>query len=326
MSEESDKEIYTYRSDRQIYGCAWSSSAAGPLRNDIQIVQFDNHKQDFAKAAVIQHPYPATKVMWGPPNTFASQSSSTASVEYLATSGDYLRVNKVITEDDKITTEQLCLLNGNKSSSFCAPLTSFDWNESAPNILGTSSIDTTCSIWDLNTKQLRTQLIAHDKEVFDIAFARSPDLFASVGADGSVRMFDLRALGHSTIIYETTNTPLLRLAWNKQDPNYLATIAQDSCSTIVLDIRMPSIPVVELPGHSLCVNALCWAPHSSCHISTGSDDKFTFIWDLSPLPNTVDDPMLAYGAPSPIEYLDWSTAHTDWIAITFGNQMQALRV
>jgi WD repeat-containing protein 68 len=37
-----------------------------------------------------------------------------------------------------------------------------------------------------------TQLIAHDKEVYDIAFARGTDLFASVGADGSVRMFDLR--------------------------------------------------------------------------------------------------------------------------------------
>jgi len=35
-------------------------------------------------------------------------------------------------------------------------------------------------------------LIAHDKEVYDVAFARGTDIFASVGADGSVRMFDLR--------------------------------------------------------------------------------------------------------------------------------------
>lgn len=50
------------------------------------------------------------------------------------------------------------------------------------------------------------------------------------GADGSVRMFDLRHLEHSTIIYEDpSHTPLLRLAWNKQDPNYLATVAMDAC-------------------------------------------------------------------------------------------------
>ena len=40
--------------------------------------------------------------------------------------------------------------------------------------------------------QPKTQLIAHDKEVYDIAFAKAnTDVFASVGADGSVRLFDL---------------------------------------------------------------------------------------------------------------------------------------
>lgn len=80
---------------------------------------------------------------------------------------------------------------------------------------------------------VKTQLIAHDKEVYDIAFSRAGggrDMFASVGADGSVRMFDLRHLEHSTIIYEDPqHRPLLRLAWNRQDPSYLATISMDAC-------------------------------------------------------------------------------------------------
>lgn len=37
----------------------------------------------------------------------------------------------------------------NKQSDFCAPLTSFDWCEADPKHLGTSSIDTTCTIWDI---------------------------------------------------------------------------------------------------------------------------------------------------------------------------------
>ena len=42
-------------------------------------------------------------------------------------------------------------------------------------------------------------------------------------------MFDLRHLEHSTIIYEDPqHHPLLRLGWNKQDPNYLATMAMDA--------------------------------------------------------------------------------------------------
>ena len=42
------------------------------------------------------------------------------------------------------------------------------------------------------TGSVRTQLIAHDKEVYDMAFDRGKDIFASVGADGSLRTFDLR--------------------------------------------------------------------------------------------------------------------------------------
>lgn len=33
-----------------------------------------------------------------------------------------------------------CLLNNNKNSDFCAPLTSFDWNEVDPNLLGKNSL------------------------------------------------------------------------------------------------------------------------------------------------------------------------------------------
>lgn len=73
----------------------------------------------------------------------------------------------------------------------------------SPKLIITSSIDTTCTIWDIPTLTAKTQLIAHDKEVFDVRFcAGSVDVFVSCGADGSVRMFDLRSLEHSTIIYE----------------------------------------------------------------------------------------------------------------------------
>ncbi len=88
------------------------------------------------------------------------------------------------------------------------------------------------------TRTTRTQLIAHDKEVYDIAFAKGKDVFATVGADGSVRMFDLRSLEHSTIMYESEGMkPLLRLSWNKQDANYLAVVGLESPVTTILDIR-----------------------------------------------------------------------------------------
>jgi len=222
------------------------------------------------------------------------------------------------------------LLNNNKNSEFCAPLTSFDWNDTDPNIIGTSSIDTTCTIWNVETGQAKTQLIAHDKEVYDIAFACGTEVFASVGADGSVRLFDLRSLEHSTIIYESApppdSAPLLRLAWNKQDTNYLATFVMDSSSLVILDVRVPSIPVAELHGHDQSVNAIAWAPHSHCHICSVGDDSQALIWDLQALPRPIEDPILAYKAKGPVNQLQWSMGQPDWVAIGYGAEMQILRV
>ncbi|GJR17370.1 WD repeat-containing protein LWD1 [Tanacetum coccineum] len=201
---------------------------------------------------------------------------------------------------DNGVVEMKSLLNNNRNSEFCGPVTSFDWNEGDPRRIGTSSIDTTCTIWDIERETVDTQLIAHDKEVYDIAWG-GVGVFASVSADGSVRVFDLRDKEHSTIIYESSepDTPLVRLGWNKQDPRYMATIIMDSAKVVVLDIRFPTLPVVELQRHQASVNAIAWAPHSSCHICTAGDDSQALIWDLSSMGQPVEgvlDPKFRYTA------------------------------
>lgn len=202
-----------------------------------------------------------------------------------------------------------------------APLTSFSWNAPSPNLIVTSSIDTTCTIWDLPTRTALTQLIAHDREVYDVDWCPgSADVFASVGADGSVRVFDLRSLEHSTIIYETGSpgptsaegganngdnsrpgsgmsqdalaAPLLRIAFNPWDANYLATFHLDSDSVQILDVRAPGSPILELRGHQASINALAWGPpgtglgvggssSSKGMICTAGDDSQCLVYDLA---------------------------------------------
>ena len=87
--------------------------------------------------------------------------------------------------------------------------------------------------------------------MYDLAFAAGVHVFASVGADGSVRMFDLRSLEHSTIIYESTDgqggtpVPLIRLAWNKKDPNYLACITMANRRQISGDMQQSASSLIE---------------------------------------------------------------------------------
>ncbi|EPQ67457.1 Bgt-2321 [Blumeria graminis f. sp. tritici] len=274
---------------------------------------------DFVKVAEATHSYPVTRLLWEPP------SSQKQSTDLLATSGDHLRLWSLPSENPpkpqgnlisrstnhsrdaavgKIT--PLALLSNSKTPDHTAPLTSLDWNTISPSLIITSSIDTTCTIWDIPTLTAKTQLIAHDKEVFDVRFcANSIDVFVSCGADGSVRMFDLRSLEHSTIIYEPSSKdekdssanggrisptlaqqtmsyapPLLRLATSPHDTHLLATFSQDSKIIRILDVRQPGQALLELKGHAAAINCIEWSPSRRGTLASGADDSLVLIWDL----------------------------------------------
>ena len=112
----------------------------------MRVIQLDEETHQFVDIGGFEHPYPTTKIMWIPDQNGARR-------DLLATTGDYLRLWNV--QDNKSVRLE-CLLNNNKNTEFCAPLTSFDWNEQDPNIIGTSSIDTTCIIWDISKMQVHT--------------------------------------------------------------------------------------------------------------------------------------------------------------------------
>ncbi|KAI0997827.1 hypothetical protein K3495_g10362 [Podosphaera aphanis] len=274
---------------------------------------------EFVKVAEATHSYPVTRLLWEPP------SPQKQSTDLLATSGDHLRLWSLpseaptISQGNSITRSAnhlqdkpaskltpLALLSNSKTPEHTAPLTSLDWNTISPSLIITSSIDTTCTIWDIPTLTAKTQLIAHDKEVFDVRFcANTVDVFVSCGADGSVRMFDLRSLEHSTIIYEPTikddkdgspgggrmsptlaqqtisyAPPLLRLAASPHDTHLLATFAQDSNIIRVLDVRQPGQALLELKGHAASVNCIEWSPSRRGTLASGADDSLVLVWDL----------------------------------------------
>ncbi|KAF2856876.1 WD40 repeat-like protein [Plenodomus tracheiphilus IPT5] len=265
--------------------------------------------------------FPVTRILWEPP------SSQKQSTDLLATSGDHLRLwslpqasgntmSNTISRSSSVNTREpqlpkltpLALLSNSKTPEHTAPLTSLDWNTMSPKLIITSSIDTTCTIWDIPSLTAKTQLIAHDKEVFDVRFcAGSVDVFVSCGADGSVRMFDLRSLEHSTIIYEPSDKggdrdkgsptsgrmsptkaqqtmsyapPLLRLAASPHDSHLLATFAADSNLIRILDVRQPGQALLELRGHSAAVNSIEWNPSRRGMLASGGDDSLVLIWDL----------------------------------------------
>lgn len=88
-----------------------------------------------------------------------------------------------------------------------------------------------------------TRALAHCPDVFSVFFFFSRTT--------------RRSLEHSTILYESQDlSPLLRVAWNMQDSNYLATILTASPHTVILDVRCASrVALSMLPQADL--QAIC---------------------------------------------------------------------
>ena len=105
---------------------------------------------------------------------------------------------------------------------------------------------------------------------------------------------------------------MLRVAWNKKNMFYLATIQQNSNDVTIIDVRYPMKAVRTLKSHLAQVNSIAWAPHSQSHICTAGDDKQTLIWCLNsqdaPVnvtapdgqPLSFDEPYLSYNADGPV--------------------------
>ncbi|XP_078442538.1 transducin/WD40 repeat-like superfamily protein [Wolffia australiana] len=322
---------FTYQSPHPVYAMAISSSPSSSssprlalgsfiedLSNRVDLITFDADSQTFRSSPALSfdHPYPPTKLMFHP------RPIPNETTALLASSGDLLRLWQ-------IADASIELRSAFKSSEFSAPLTSFDWNDAEPRRIGTCSIDRTCAIWDAERGVAETRLIVHDKEVYDIAWGQA-GVFATVSADGSVRVFDLRDREHSSIIYESSRpeTPLLRLAWNKMNLSFMATLLLDSNRVVVLDIRLPGSPVAELKKHRASVNAVAWAPHSPGLLCSAGDDGQALVWDLSAkgMVGREDvEPRLGYSAGAEINQLQWSPAHPEWVGIAFADKVQMLR-
>ncbi|CAI5734373.1 unnamed protein product [Hyaloperonospora brassicae] len=322
-SVQCNRSFITYPTKDRLYGLCWRPDAVslriaastfipGEYANKIEIFHPTANKTEVVSALEIDHPYPPSKIMWSP-------ASLGAHVELLATTADFLRLWRI--SDSSIELQSRFTERKNINDA-CAPLTSFDWNEVDPNVIGTASTGNTCTIWDINQPTSpKHQIVAHDTEVYDIAFSSSdPDKFASVGGDGSLRLFDLRSLASSTILFRTTDeSALLRLAWNKRDDRFIATFAADSAKISIIDRRRPVDPMVVLDHHTESVNSMSWSPHSRYDLCSAGEDCAAIVYDIcaqmTGSKEHVNSCYTLLKSDEPINQIRWSPTEPNSIAM-----------
>ena len=324
MDYQENKNIYDYATNMNLYGIAFQNGSCPRLAISSLEKRFDNkieilelvdksNDNDLKKVLELQIGYPCTKLLWSPNKLKNS---------LLAFSSDCIQIYDYSEEKQNLLFQTK--LN-NIKSKYNGPLTSFDWNTANDALLGTASVDTTCTIWDLNKLSIKTQLIAHDKEVFDIQFGKEENIFISGGADGSVRLFDLRNLDHSTIIYETKgNSAINKLAWNLQTSNLIAALSLDKNIIYIFDSRMnTNVSLDELNLHKEPVTGFVWAPDNISQLCSVSEDCNVIISNVNT--ESSQNNNVSYTAPFPINNVDWCKVIPEWIGITFKNRVQLLR-
>ena len=214
-----------------------------------------------------------------------------------------------------------------KTKNYNGPLTSCDWSRANNAIIGVSSVDHTCSIWDLNKREQKYMIIAHDKEVYDISLGPDEFIFMSTGADGSVRLFDSRQANSSSIIFETRDeSAMTRLKWNLVNPNFILTVIVDKNEIYILDQRKLNAPYGILKVHTNVVNNAIWAPQSNSNLISVSDDKSALLWDIYCDSEKLEEYIMKYEAENEIENVAWGEVTQNWIGIIDGNQAEILRI
>lgn len=297
--------------DPSLFKAAIGSLSFTPGENFIALVEGPRDVPRLEKKFQYPVRYPPTKIKWHP-------HSHEESSQIFASTSDALRIFKMESQSHFSLSAEL----KNENPDISAPYTSFDWSRQDPTKICCSSIDNFCTIWDVQKKSVYRCVVAHSREVLDVAFSHDEPLFASVSADNSMRLFDLRVLNTCDLLFEHSD-PLLRVAFNSSS-KYLATVSLKMKDILIIDMRKPLVPIYTLRYHKDPVNSIDWSPTNSDVICSVSDDKRAHLWKLNPA-DQVTTPLLEYVSAESMVNLSWSGAHPEWIGIVKENSFNIIK-
>ncbi|SGZ39289.1 uncharacterized protein HGUI_01489 [Hanseniaspora guilliermondii] len=220
------------------------------------------------------------------PQSFYRTDPSNRLLMTSSTTLDVLHFN----EDARSLTNvlNLTLLKGNKNDkNALPPITSFDFNLNNCTDVIQSCIDTTCSVYDLSKQKIKSQLIAHDDLVLDVKYLnnnnvkKNAELFMTSGKDGSLRLFDLRVLDHSSILYEDSQkTPLTNIEVNPLDSNKVLCFSTNNQITYI-DLRYEKSPIKQYDLHSRITSCL-WVDNGLDFL-VGDNSSIVTHWNINNL-------------------------------------------
>jgi len=159
---------------------------------------------------------------------------------------------------------------------------SLQWNSFKQGIILSGSYDSLICMWDVNRAkknlQSRSRFRCHFGYVEDVAwFPNNVNLFGSVGNDGLMVIWDVRAT--TNIIIHMSTFAVNCLSFNYHN-DMLVSVGLDNGVIHFLDLRRLFLSLISLKGHKDPIRHISFSPNDQSKLATGADDGMVCIWDF----------------------------------------------
>ncbi|KAI8866248.1 WD40 repeat-like protein [Ramicandelaber brevisporus] len=168
-----------------------------------------------------------------------------------------------------------------------------DWHPLKEGHLISAAGDKSICYWDIRGMSGKEQSTMeplhvfkhHTKSVSDVAWhPMHTCMFASVGDDGQLCMWDIRDTKSSHPRSKVTDAhrgEINAVSFNPSSEFLFATGGANDCIVALWDLRNMKNSLHQLEGHREAVQQLSWSPHNPTILGSSSSDRRVHVWDIS---------------------------------------------
>ncbi|RYG57402.1 WD40 repeat domain-containing protein [archaeon] len=155
------------------------------------------------------------------------------------------------------------------------------WNKTARQLLASSSADTTCKLWDINTASVLHTFSHHRGKVSSVAWHPvEASILATASYDRTLSTLDAREGSASRVgRYALPADPECML-WNMHSPAQLIASTEDG-SVTAYDVRSPDRPLWTVKAHTGAASGVSLSSLAPGMMATCGIDKCVKVWDIA---------------------------------------------
>lgn len=246
--------------NKNVHMAVGSFERAGP--NSIALYQL--HDSEFCHVTSFPCQFPQTRICFRPHGTLTpcdSFASIDVDLHLFHIEGDVASTGETLSIGDR------------------HPLTCLDWCRNDPKVAVAGCLDGTASIVDMASLQVTSTIQAHETDLYDVSFFPVSSTFVTTGIDGSLRVFDMRDLNSSLIIYQAA-TPIQRVITSPFEGYLIGAMPASSNRVVIVDSRYPGPASAICGGNETPVTAFGWSKLSPARVYTAHENGLIYSCDI----------------------------------------------